>query len=185
MNLLADFAGLNLAPWQNFYVMIGSSAGALIGLQFVVIALIAGSSLDANRETIDAFGTPVVVHFGGALTISAIMIAPWPSEFALFVALVLCGAAGIAYSMIVFRRARHQTGYKPEVDDWIWFVILPSVIYVVLGVASLILWSRPVPSLFVIGGATLSILLIGIRNAWDTVTHIVSVARQNDAAKPQ
>jgi hypothetical protein len=30
-----------LAEWANFYVIIGSSAGALIGLQFVVITLIA------------------------------------------------------------------------------------------------------------------------------------------------
>ncbi|HET9742675.1 MAG TPA: hypothetical protein VFQ00_08000 [Terriglobales bacterium] len=27
--------------WENFYVTVGSSAGALIGLQFVVITLIA------------------------------------------------------------------------------------------------------------------------------------------------
>jgi hypothetical protein len=30
-----------LAGWQNFYVIVGSSAGALIGLQFVVMTLIA------------------------------------------------------------------------------------------------------------------------------------------------
>ena len=30
-----------LAEWGNFYVIVGSSAGALIGLQFVVITLIA------------------------------------------------------------------------------------------------------------------------------------------------
>ncbi len=30
-----------LAGWENFYVIVGSSAGALIGLQFVVITLIA------------------------------------------------------------------------------------------------------------------------------------------------
>jgi hypothetical protein len=29
-----------LAGWENFYVIVGSSAGALIGLQFVVIILI-------------------------------------------------------------------------------------------------------------------------------------------------
>ena len=29
-----------LAAWQNFYVIVGSSAGALIGLQFVVMSLI-------------------------------------------------------------------------------------------------------------------------------------------------
>jgi len=30
-----------LGTWQNFYVIVGSSAGALIGLQFVVMTLIA------------------------------------------------------------------------------------------------------------------------------------------------
>jgi len=30
-----------LDGWENFYVIVGSSAGALIGLQFVVLALIA------------------------------------------------------------------------------------------------------------------------------------------------
>jgi predicted acylesterase/phospholipase RssA len=30
-----------LAGWENFYVIVGSSAGALIGLQFVVMALVA------------------------------------------------------------------------------------------------------------------------------------------------
>jgi len=29
-----------LSGWENFYVIVGSSAGALIGLQFVVITLI-------------------------------------------------------------------------------------------------------------------------------------------------
>ena len=32
-----------LAGWENFYMIVGSSAGALIGLQFVVITLIAGT----------------------------------------------------------------------------------------------------------------------------------------------
>ena len=31
-----------LDGWENFYVIVGSSAGALIGLQFVVLALIPG-----------------------------------------------------------------------------------------------------------------------------------------------
>jgi hypothetical protein len=31
------------AAWESFYVIVGSSGGALIGLQFVVIALSVGS----------------------------------------------------------------------------------------------------------------------------------------------
>ena len=36
-----------LAGWENFYVIVGSSAGALIGLQFVVITLIADMPMSA------------------------------------------------------------------------------------------------------------------------------------------
>ena len=37
-----------LSGWENFYVIVGSSAGALIGLQFVVITRIA----DIPSETV-------------------------------------------------------------------------------------------------------------------------------------
>jgi len=37
--LYQEPAGPLLAQWQNFYVIAGSSAGALTGLQFVVMAL--------------------------------------------------------------------------------------------------------------------------------------------------
>jgi hypothetical protein len=41
---VTQFSVTGMAPfsgWQNFYVIVGSSAGALIGLQFVVMALVA------------------------------------------------------------------------------------------------------------------------------------------------
>lgn len=38
-----------LTEWKNFYVILGSSAGTLIGLQFVVITLnLSGRATDAN-----------------------------------------------------------------------------------------------------------------------------------------
>jgi hypothetical protein len=36
-----DDAMSDLAAWDSFYVIVGSAAGALIGLQFVVVTLIA------------------------------------------------------------------------------------------------------------------------------------------------
>jgi hypothetical protein len=61
-----------LAGWANFYVIIGSSAGALTGLQFVVITLIAQARRPASRQDLRAFGTPAVVHFCAALLVSAV-----------------------------------------------------------------------------------------------------------------
>lgn len=173
MNLLAQAPNLPTSTWQNFYVLVGSAGGALIGIQFVVIALIASTRTRVNMESIDAFGTPTVVHFGGALGIAAIMSAPWPSMIALSVALAVTGLGGLVYGLIVFRRARHQTIYKPEMDDWLWYVILPCGLYAILGVAALLLRITTQAALFVIGATALGLLLIGIRNAWDTVTHIV------------
>ena len=57
-----------LNGWDNFYLIVGSSAGALIGLQFVVITLIAGGPVSRGEaQAGDAFSTPSVVHFGVVL----------------------------------------------------------------------------------------------------------------------
>src|ERR1041384_153378 len=100
-----------LAAWESFYVIVGSSGGALIGLQFVVITLIADSRNLTGGGALSAFGTPTVVHLTGALGISAIMSAPWPAQQPLAAALALWGIVGIVYSIVVFRRARRQTDY--------------------------------------------------------------------------
>ena len=67
-----------LALWENFYVIVGSSAGALIGLQFVVITLIADIPIGHGAaQAGDAFATPTIVHFGAVLLLAAVLSAPW------------------------------------------------------------------------------------------------------------
>ncbi len=63
------------AAWENFYVIVGSSAAALTGLQFVVVVL--GAEARSIGPEVGAFGTPTVVHFCAALLISAILSVPW------------------------------------------------------------------------------------------------------------
>ena len=41
-----------LNGWENFYVIVGSSAGALIGLQFVVIMLIAAKPIAGGAQAV-------------------------------------------------------------------------------------------------------------------------------------
>ena len=65
-----------LNEWESFYVIVGSAAGALIGLQFVVMTLIAERPKPA-AEAGAAFGTPTIVHFSIALLLSAVLRAPW------------------------------------------------------------------------------------------------------------
>lgn len=174
-----------LASWDNFYVIVGSSGGALIGLQFVVVTLIAGRRHLATTGALSAFGTPTVVHLGGALLVSALMSAPWPSMVPLALALGICGLGGLAFGAVVFRRARRQTGYTPVWEDWLWYAVLPCVGYAALTVTAVLLPTHPELAAFLAGGATLGLLFIGIHNAWDSVTHIAFSNSEGGATKAE
>jgi hypothetical protein len=163
-----------LTTWQNFYVIIGSSAGALTGLMFVVITLIAGSTrLRRASDPIAAFSAPNVTNFCAALLIAAILCAPWQMLWNAGLLLGLCGLWGIIYVVIVLQRVRNQTDYKPVLEDWLWHTIFPFVSYTALVVAAFLLPGNPTPALFITGAATVLLLFIGIHNAWDNVTYVV------------
>lgn len=161
-----------LSAWESFYVIVGSSGAALTGLMFVAIALIADSGRRRSTKEIDAFGTPTIVHFCVALLVAAIASAPWHTLRAVALAIGAVGAGGIVYAAIVVRRARRQTGYRPVFEDWLWYSILPFVAYVAFLVSGIAMTGAPEGALFVVGAATLLLLLVGIHNAWDTVTYI-------------
>jgi len=169
-----------LSAWESFYVIVGSSGGALIGLQFVVITLIAGTRHRRKMDAMNAFGTPTVVHLTGALLVSAIMSAPWPSYLPVSIALTICGLVGLAYAGLTVRRAQLQTDYAPVWEDWLWHAVLPCIAYITLTVSAAFLHSHPQRGLIVIGAAALGLLLVGIHNAWDSITHIVATSPDGD-----
>src|SRR5262249_19004535 len=151
--------------------IVGSSAGALTGLMFVVIALIA--DFGGTEQQIAAFGTPTVVHFGAVLLLSAFVTAPWPVMLGFRLALFAFGAARIVYVRIVTLRARRQTDYNPVFEDWLFHTLLPLVGYIAVLAASLELPRQRSFFLFAIGASAVLLLFVGIHNAWDTVTFIV------------
>jgi hypothetical protein len=164
--IVSPFAG-----WESFYVIIGSAAAVLIGLQFVSITLGAEINAPGSSTAVGAFGTPTIVHFCAVLLIAAILSAPWSALASVAIALGVGGAAGLVYALLVVRRARRQTAYVPVLEDWIWHNVLPLIAYAALLLAALLLQRSPAPSLFVIGGTALLLLFVGIHNAWDAVTY--------------
>ena len=165
-----------LADWNSFYVIVGSSAGALIGLQFVVMALISETpNARADSQAGAAFSTPSVVHFGVVLLLSAIISAPWHTIGAVGVVLGLVGISGILYGIITARRMRLQTTYRPVFENWLFHALLPLVAYGILAVSAYVAQSHARPALFLVGAATLVLLFVGIHNAWDAVTYHVLV----------
>jgi hypothetical protein len=172
-----------LSSWESFYVIVGSSGGALIGLQFVVITLLESRRRLADSESVGAFATPTVVHFAAALIVAAIMSAPWPSLSAASILLTVCGLGGLGYGGLVIRRARHQTTYQPVFEDWLWYSILPTAYGALALSATYVLHRNTQVALFIVGAAALSLLMIGIHNAWDSITHIVVSTPRGDQPK--
>jgi hypothetical protein len=159
--------------WESFYVIVGSSAGALTGLQFVVMALISDSRRNPTSDTISTYGTPTIVHFCIVLVLSAVLSAPWPTLTGPSWLLGAAGALGLIYVGIITVRASRQQEYKPVLEDWVFHNILPGIAYGLLFGGGILMMSRTTMALFMIATMTVILLLVGIHNAWDTVMFIV------------
>jgi hypothetical protein len=168
-----------LTEWDSFYVIVGSAAGALIGLQFVVMTLIAERPPLRAEEAGAAFMAPTVVHFGTVLFLSALLCVPWQAITLTAVLLGLMGLGGVVYEVIVARRMRMQTVYRPEFEDWLFHVLLPLTTYAMLALSAFVALSHTREALFGIGAVALLLLFIGIHNAWDTVAYHVFVSRRD------
>lgn len=164
-----------LAGWQNFYVIVGSSAGALIGLQFVVLTLIAQRPVTGVNVAHGsaAYATPTIVHLGTVLLLSGLMTAPWSGIASVAALWGLLGALGVMYSLIIAMRIRRQTVYQPVMEDWIFHFVLPATAYATLAVAAYAATSCLTQALFGIAASALALLFTGIHNAWDGVTYHV------------
>jgi hypothetical protein len=165
-----------LAEWDSFYVIVGSAAGALIGLQFVVMTLIAQNPSARLAIAGAAFGTPTIIHFGAVLLLSALLRAPWPGVAAIATLWGLTGVGGLCYAMIVLRRMRRQDVYRPEFEDWLFHLGLPVAAYAVLLLSSFAAFRHEREALFAVGASALLLLFIGIHNAWDGIVYHVYVA---------
>lgn len=171
-----------LAGWENFYVIVGSSAGALIGLQFVVITLIADMPIVRGQaQAGHAFATPTVIHFGAVLLLAGLLVAPFPGVTPAEVLWGSVGLSGIVYEIMVLRRMRTQTIYKPVFEDWLFHVLLPLTAYAILAISAYAARWNAGKSLFAVGAAALLLLFTGIHNSWDAVMYQIFVQRREQS----
>ena len=163
-----------LSSWNSFYVMMGSSAAALTGLVFIVITLIRDQNRGQTDAGIPAFTTPTVVHFSCALLMSAVMSAPFPSLAPVAVMLGLAGAGGLIYMVFVTRRQTRLQNYRPDAEDWTWYVVLPFVAYATLLASAVAMHALASGALYATAAAVAFLIFIGIHNAWDIVTFLAT-----------
>jgi hypothetical protein len=181
MTSMPDFA-----EWESFYVIVGAAAGALIGLQFVVMTLIAENPPQRVAQAGPAFVTPTIVHFGTTLLLSAVLRVPWKGLAVVAALWGLVGFAGLVYAVVVARRMRGQGAYLPDLEDWLFHLLLPSAAYAVLVVAAFAASAQPHEALFAVGGATLLLLFIGIHNSWDAIAYhvFVTMRKKKSGSEP-
>jgi hypothetical protein len=167
-----------LSAWESYYVIVGSAAAALIGLQFVASVLGAELRVVGGEGVTRAFGTPNIVHFGAVLLIAAFLSAPWPGTSGPAILMGAFGLAGVVYMLLVARHARRQTVYKPVLEDWIWHTIVPLIAYTSILASAILLPRAPEETLFVVAASAALLLCTGIHNAWDSLNYIALRRRQ-------
>jgi hypothetical protein len=167
-----------LAGWENFYVLVGTTAGGLTGITFVVIALVQETMHGARPAGLNAFVTPTIVHFGGVLALAAFLNMPHQHLIGLSAGFALAGIAGVFYGGTIARHMRRAGAarYVPVFEDWLWNVILPTLVYGSLLVMAVSIWRWPEQTMYGVATLSLAMLFIGIRNSWDiavwmTTTH--------------
>ena len=156
-----------LQGWDNFYYLIGSASGGLIGLMFVVMTLTAGRDRSRILRGAGLYMTPTIVHFGVVLAISAIAMAPGLPLVPRGVAFGLFALSGLAASTrgclgIVKLR---KVAEPPQHWSDLWcYGVAPVGMY--LGLTSVIVaafWERSSWAPYAMAGLLLSLLLLGIK----------------------
>ncbi|MBV8976832.1 MAG: hypothetical protein JO261_02470 [Alphaproteobacteria bacterium] len=162
-----------LDKWDSFTVIVGSAAGALIGLQFVVMTLIAVRPPRRAAEVGPAFSTPTIVHFCSVLLLCAVLRAPWDGVAPAAIATAIVGALGTVYAVVTGWRIRRQNVYAADFEDLLCHVILPVLAYAMLFAGALASLRFLHEGLFAISAAVLLLLFTAIHNAWDAVVYQV------------
>ena len=161
-----------LREWHDFYVLIGTASGALIGLMFVAASIAATAMGERYRPGVEAFITPTVAHFSAVLFVCLLVMAPTHTRTSLGVVTLAGGAIGLGYCARV-RMHMHRLSASIDLADRLWYAAIPALGYLLLA-ASGAAWLMSMPSSpTMLAAALVLLLLAGIRNAWDMTVWIV------------
>jgi hypothetical protein len=164
--------------WDNFYLIVGSAAGALIGLMFVVATLTTRQDPDLVSRGGPVYVTPIVFHFAVVMVVSVMAAVPGLPLTVMGVFLAVAAVTGFCYAAVTTKRIfEPDRPDSPDLSDKCFYGILPAVIYLALAGAAAAIWLAPDAALYATGAVMLVLLLIGIRNAWDLATTLAQRAR--------
>lgn len=157
--------------WREYYFLIGSSAGGLIGLMFVVTTLTIGRDIRTIERGQKLYMSPVVSHFAAILLLSGAAIVPnlAVTAFAVLIGLIaIIGiGAGIRITVGILNASDRLTA--GWFDIW-WYGVAPTVLYLLLAGVSVALGFGAADAQMALAAVLMALLLTSIHNAWDLVT---------------
>jgi|SRR6185369_14144649 hypothetical protein len=177
-------AGRMFEGWENFYLIVGPSAAALIGLMFVVVTLTAGREREHTERGKHLYTSPIVWHLAVVLVLSGAAVSPTitPRVFGIAGgALALLGIAMGVRSAVGIARFRYS-GAESLFDMW-WYGIIPAAVYVGLGGAAVMVLCGCSWSASAVAVALMALLLVSIHAEWDLVTFLAPLAGASDQKK--
>src|SRR6516164_8692000 len=151
--------------WHDFYVLVGTASATLVGLMFVSATIGAQVFTESNRAGMRAFLSPTVVHFSAALFICILAAIPSQTWQTLAALLAACSLAGIAYSARVWMQLFVRRRFDVDVIDRVFYA------FILVGV--FLLFKESAMGLDLLAAALITLLLAGVRNAWDMTIWIV------------
>lgn len=168
-----------IAPWHDFYALLGEASATMTGLLFVAASVGGGIFSQGRAGALRMFLSASVVQFGSILTASLIVLTPlrhWQLAGAM---ILVCGLFGLGYSAAAWRdTVRDGVSTRIDLEDRIWYAIAPAVGYVIEASAGMMLVLRQTMGWAALAVAMGTLMLVAIHNAWDIT--VWSVTRRKD-----
>jgi hypothetical protein len=164
-----------IAPWHDFFVLIGTAAATLIGAMFVVVSIGIGFLSRDRSLAIRVFLTTTVVHLSTVLFGCMLTLVPVLTPRSQAIIAGIAGLVGVGYSVHVIWGFRQHRG--TVLSDWFWYAVFPLAAYGVVAVAAGLGLYDTTEGLDLFAAVLTALLVAGIRNAWDMLVFLVTSSR--------
>ena len=171
-----------LAPWHEFYSLLGTAAATLIALLFVAVSIstsVLTPDPESRRNT-STYLSPVVFHYANLLFLSLIALIPTQTWESFAVVIGVAGAGSVIYSIVIAVRVHRNA--MSDLADRLCYGAIPALCYATGPITALFLLDEKPAGLNVLAGGALLLLVINIRNAWDLMISLAQ--RVNPPSSP-
>jgi hypothetical protein len=168
-----------MAPWHDFYALLGAASATMVGLLFVAASVGAGVFSSSRRGALRIFLSASVVQFSSILATCLIVFVPVSRWELLGGMIFACGIFGLAYSAMAWRDTA-QDGLRAKIDleDRLWYAVLPAVGYFGEAGAGLTLAVGHGLGCAALAGSVGGLLVVAIHNAWDITVWSITRRRE-------